>query len=137
MQLTFIITAIGLGIAYSAAPGAVNTEAIRRGAAHHQSGPGCPCVLTREGTPIGGTVGVPLFGGWDGSSPLWLFLPDQPRAPCYPGQNSTRFDAGPLRQALVGSIVVQADRLFVSIKATDRTTPIRRMHHNGSSFEAK
>ncbi len=35
MQLTFIVTAIGLGIAYSAAPGAVNTEAIRRGAAHH------------------------------------------------------------------------------------------------------
>ena len=34
MQLTLIITAIGLGIAYAAAPGAVNTEAIRRGAAH-------------------------------------------------------------------------------------------------------
>ena len=34
MSLTLIITAIGLGIAYAAAPGAVNTEAIRRGAAH-------------------------------------------------------------------------------------------------------
>jgi threonine/homoserine/homoserine lactone efflux protein len=34
MLLTLIITAIGLGIAYAAAPGAVNTEAIRRGAAH-------------------------------------------------------------------------------------------------------
>jgi threonine/homoserine/homoserine lactone efflux protein len=31
MQLAFIATAIGLGIAYAAAPGAVNTEAIRRG----------------------------------------------------------------------------------------------------------
>lgn len=34
MQFSLIITAIGLGIAYAAAPGAVNTEAIRRGAAH-------------------------------------------------------------------------------------------------------
>lgn len=32
VQLAFIATAIGLGIAYAAAPGAVNTEAIRRGA---------------------------------------------------------------------------------------------------------
>ncbi len=31
MQATFLVTAIGLGIAYAAAPGAVNTEAIRRG----------------------------------------------------------------------------------------------------------
>lgn len=34
MQIAFIATAIGLGIAYAAAPGAVNTEAIRRGASH-------------------------------------------------------------------------------------------------------
>lgn len=34
LHLTILITAIGLGIAYAAAPGAVNTEAIRRGAAH-------------------------------------------------------------------------------------------------------
>ncbi len=34
MSLTFIATAVGLGIAYAAAPGAVNTEAIRRGATH-------------------------------------------------------------------------------------------------------
>lgn len=34
MIITLIITAIGLGIAYAAAPGAVNTEAIRRGALH-------------------------------------------------------------------------------------------------------
>ncbi len=32
MQLPIMATAIGLGIAYAAAPGAVNTEAIRRGA---------------------------------------------------------------------------------------------------------
>lgn len=31
VQISLIITAIGLGIAYAAAPGAVNTEAIRRG----------------------------------------------------------------------------------------------------------
>lgn len=34
MHFAFIFTAIGLGIAYAAAPGAVNTEAIRRGAIH-------------------------------------------------------------------------------------------------------
>jgi chemosensory pili system protein ChpE len=34
MHFTFIITAVGFGIAYAAAPGAVNTEAIRRGATH-------------------------------------------------------------------------------------------------------
>ncbi|HEY4385996.1 MAG TPA: LysE family transporter [Ktedonobacteraceae bacterium] len=34
MDFTVIFTAIGLGIAYAAAPGAVNTEAIRRGATH-------------------------------------------------------------------------------------------------------
>ncbi|HTK09248.1 MAG TPA: LysE family transporter [Ktedonobacteraceae bacterium] len=34
MNFTVILTAIGLGIAYAAAPGAVNTEAIRRGATH-------------------------------------------------------------------------------------------------------
>lgn len=32
MQLPIMATAVGLGIAYAAAPGAVNTEAIRRGA---------------------------------------------------------------------------------------------------------
>lgn len=33
-HLAFIFTAIGLGLAYAAAPGAVNTEALRRGAVH-------------------------------------------------------------------------------------------------------
>ncbi len=31
MQFAFVVTAVGLGIAYAAAPGAVNTEALRRG----------------------------------------------------------------------------------------------------------
>jgi chemosensory pili system protein ChpE len=34
LLILLILTAIGLGIAYAAAPGAVNTEAIRRGIAH-------------------------------------------------------------------------------------------------------
>ena len=34
LNLALLTTAIGLGIAYAAAPGAVNTEAIRRGVAH-------------------------------------------------------------------------------------------------------
>jgi chemosensory pili system protein ChpE len=34
LSILLLLTAIGLGIAYAAAPGAVNTEAIRRGVAH-------------------------------------------------------------------------------------------------------
>lgn len=34
LSLILVFTAIGLGIAYAAVPGAVNTEAIRRGTAH-------------------------------------------------------------------------------------------------------
>lgn len=34
MSFTFLATGVGLGIAYAAAPGAVNTEAIRRGVTH-------------------------------------------------------------------------------------------------------
>ena len=34
MQFAFLATAVGLGVAYAAAPGAVNTEAIRRGVTH-------------------------------------------------------------------------------------------------------
>lgn len=34
MPFAFIITAIGLGIAYAASPGVVNTEALRRGVTH-------------------------------------------------------------------------------------------------------
>lgn len=34
MPFAFIATAIGLGVAYAAAPGVVNTEAIRRGVTH-------------------------------------------------------------------------------------------------------
>src|SRR5579883_37160 len=33
LPISLILTAIGLGIAYAAAPGAVNTEALRRGVA--------------------------------------------------------------------------------------------------------
>jgi threonine/homoserine/homoserine lactone efflux protein len=64
MQLTFIITAIGLGIAYAAAPGAVNTEAIRRGAAHGARA----TLLVETGSLIGDSLwallaltGVTLF----------------------------------------------------------------------------
>ncbi len=52
MQITFIITAIGLGIAYAAAPGAVNTEAIRRGAAHGA----CSTLLVETGSLIGDSL---------------------------------------------------------------------------------
>lgn len=34
IHIAILLTAIGLGVAYAAAPGAVNTEAIRRGASH-------------------------------------------------------------------------------------------------------
>ncbi len=44
-----LATAIGLGIAYAAAPGAVNTEAIRRGVAHGA----CSTFLVETGSLIG------------------------------------------------------------------------------------
>ncbi len=64
MQFSLIITAIGLGIAYAAAPGAVNTEAIRRGAAHGARA----TLLVETGSLIGDSLwallaltGVTLF----------------------------------------------------------------------------
>src|SRR5438445_10135331 len=64
MNFVFITTAIGLGIAYAASPGAVNTEAIRRGAIHgaHST------LLVEAGSLIGDSfwailalTGVTLF----------------------------------------------------------------------------
>jgi threonine/homoserine/homoserine lactone efflux protein len=52
MQFAFIATAIGLGIAYSAAPGAVNTEAIRRGAVHGARA----ALLVETGSLIGDSL---------------------------------------------------------------------------------
>ena len=52
MHFAILITAIGLGIAYAAAPGAVNTEAIRRGATHgaHST------LLVETGSLLGDTL---------------------------------------------------------------------------------
>lgn len=52
MQITFIATAVGLGIAYAAAPGAVNTEAIRRGATHGAHS----ALLVETGSLIGDSL---------------------------------------------------------------------------------
>ena len=52
MPLTFIITAIGLGVAYAAAPGAVNTEAIRRGFSRGARS----TILVETGSLIGDSV---------------------------------------------------------------------------------
>jgi threonine/homoserine/homoserine lactone efflux protein len=52
MQITLLITAIGMGIAYAAAPGAVNTEAIRRGVAHG----GRSALLVETGSLIGDSL---------------------------------------------------------------------------------
>jgi threonine/homoserine/homoserine lactone efflux protein len=49
--LIFFVTAIGLGIGYAAAPGAVNTEAIRRGAMHGARS----TLLVETGSLIGDT----------------------------------------------------------------------------------
>lgn len=52
MQSTLIITAVGLGVAYAAAPGAVNTEAIRRGVTHGARS----TLLVEAGSLIGDSV---------------------------------------------------------------------------------
>ena len=52
MQITFLATAVGLGIAYAAAPGAVNTEAIRRGVAHGARA----ALLVETGSLIGDSL---------------------------------------------------------------------------------
>ncbi len=52
MYWTQIITALGLGIAYAATPGAVNTEAIRRGALYG----GLATLLVETGSLIGDSV---------------------------------------------------------------------------------
>lgn len=48
-SLSFFVSAIGFGLAYSAAPGAVNTETIRRGVRHGYR----PAVLVELGALIG------------------------------------------------------------------------------------
>lgn len=52
MYWTQIITALGLGIAYAATPGAVNTEAIRRGVLHG----GRATLLVETGSLIGDSL---------------------------------------------------------------------------------
>ncbi len=52
MSIILIFTAIGLGITYAAAPGAVNTEAIRRGVAHGARA----TFLVETGSLIGDSV---------------------------------------------------------------------------------
>ncbi|GER92143.1 hypothetical protein KDW_63050 [Dictyobacter vulcani] len=52
MHWTLIITAIGLGIAYASAPGAVNTEAIRRGVLYG----GRSALLVETGSLIGDSL---------------------------------------------------------------------------------
>jgi len=52
MNWTEIITALGLGIAYAATPGAVNTEAIRRGVIHG----GRATFLVETGSLIGDSL---------------------------------------------------------------------------------
>lgn len=52
IPVAFIATAVGLGIAYAAAPGAVNTEAIRRGATRG----GRSTFLVESGSLIGDSL---------------------------------------------------------------------------------
>ena len=64
-QTALVVSAVGLGLAYAAAPGAVNTEAVRRGLAH---GPRST-LLVEAGSLIGDSLwaalaltGVALIG---------------------------------------------------------------------------
>ena len=49
IPISLIVTAIGLGVAYAAAPGAVNTEALRRGVTRGAR----PVLLVDSGSLIG------------------------------------------------------------------------------------
>lgn len=49
IEWTLFVTAVGLGVAYAAAPGAVNTEALRRGIEHGFR----PALLVQSGALIG------------------------------------------------------------------------------------
>jgi threonine/homoserine/homoserine lactone efflux protein len=70
-MLVLVITALGLGVAYSAAPGAVNTEAIRRGTAHGAH----TTLLVEFGALIGDSFWAIL--GLTGVTLLAHFLPLQ------------------------------------------------------------
>ena len=54
--ISLIVTAVGLGVAYNAAPGAVNTEALRRGLARGFR----PALLVQLGALIGDTAWAAL-----------------------------------------------------------------------------
>ena len=71
MLFSLLLTALGLGLAYAAAPGAVNTEAIRRGALHG----GRSALLVETGSLIGDSVWALL--ALTGVMLLAHFLPAQ------------------------------------------------------------
>ena len=88
----------------------------------------------------GEEAGIPCLGqGLDGSLVCadGLFFRDQKGAECHPGQGSTFLDLRSLREPLVASVVVQADRLLFSVKASHGAQPIARMPDQGSSPQAK
>ena len=81
-----------------------------------------------------------FFGrGWvvSDACTLLFFFYDEPGAPCHPGQDSAFLDPRPLRQSLIGSIVVQADGLLLAIIASDAAQTKPGMADQGSSFQAQ
>ena len=64
-------------------------------------------------------------------------VPNQPGAKRHPGQDATISDSCSLRQPLVGSIVMQADRLPLAIKTPYRTASIGGVLHHRSSLESQ
>ena len=77
-----------------------------------------------------------------GLSPLRAFgqrrcLSDQKGAPCHPGQDATRLHLCSLRQSLVRSVIVEADRSLLSIKSAYHTASILLMQNQRPSFETK
>ncbi len=62
---------------------------------------------------------------------------DQKGAPGHPGQGSTFLDSRSLCQPLVGLVLVQADRLFLAVKAAHRGPPILGVRDERPSLETQ
>src|SRR6266536_1542506 len=67
--------------------------------------------------------------------PTFLFS-HQKGAPCYPAENATGFHFGSLRQSLVRPIRMQADCLFLAVKAPNATESIFLVVDDGSSLQS-
>ncbi len=101
----------------------------------HLAAPGVPCSLDM------GRNGAFLIRGEGCGGPLALTLlfgfSDQPRAECYTHEHHTIPWFASLCETLVRAIGMQADRLFLPIKAADGTAPVLGMEDQRAPLETQ